>query len=285
MTEPENGKPEIEDVSRRNFLGAGSAAIAAAAVPGLGAAAQTREEILKEEQDRTVDNPAPDNQALADLQPDSNYPPATDHGEVGPIWYSFDLTHRRVHPGGWTHQVTERELPLSTEITGVNMRLRPGAFREQHWHTADEWAYMLYGNARVHVLNPDGTVFIDDVTQGDLWYFPAGFPHSIQGLEPHGCEFLLVFDEGLFSEENTFLISDWLAHTPPSVLSKNMGLPESTFSKLPTRPLFIFPADLPKSLADDRAAVGGKQNESATTYTFVRSPYLRPSRRRVAKHA
>jgi hypothetical protein len=39
---------------------------------------------------------------------------------------------------------------------------------------------MLSGNARVSVLNPDGTVFLDDVSKGDLWYFPAGYPHSIR---------------------------------------------------------------------------------------------------------
>jgi oxalate decarboxylase len=58
---------------------------------------------------------------------------------------------------------------------------------------------MLDGNARVTVMNPDGTMFIDDVSKGDLWLFPADFPHSIQGLRPNGCEFLLVFDEGDFA--------------------------------------------------------------------------------------
>jgi len=95
------------------------------------------------------------------------------------------------------------------------MRLTAGSFRELHWHTADEWAMMLYGKARVTVSNPDGTMFIDDVGKGDLWLFPAGYPHSIQGLQPDGCEFLLVFDEGNFTEEGTFLLSELLAHTPP----------------------------------------------------------------------
>src|SRR3984893_3385727 len=99
--------------------------------------------------------------------------------------------------------------------------------------------------------------FVDDVGVGDLWYFPAGYPHSIQGLGPDGAEFLLVFDQGAFSEDNTFLLSDWVAHTPPSVLSKNLGLPESTLKSLPTRDLYIFPAPLPGSLAQDKAAVGG----------------------------
>jgi oxalate decarboxylase len=95
------------------------------------------------------------------------------------------------------------------------MRLTAGSFRELHWHTADERAMMLYGKARVTVSNPDGTMFIDDVGKGDLWLFPAGYPHSIQGLQPDGCEFLLVFDEGNFTEEGTFLLSELLAHTPP----------------------------------------------------------------------
>ncbi len=213
-------------------------------------------------------SPRPGNVPLQRENPNSNTPPPTDHGEIGPIWYSFDLAHKRVQPGGWTHQVTQRELPSSTELTGVNMRLTAGSFRELHWHTADEWSCMLYGNARVTVLNPDGTIFIDDVSQGDLWYFPAGFPHSIQGLGPDGCEFLLVFDQGMFSEDNTFLISDWIAHTPPSILSKNFGLDESSLAKLPTGERYIFPAALPRSLAQDRIAVGGPQVQSPIQYTF-----------------
>jgi hypothetical protein len=53
------------------------------------------------------------------------------------------------------------------------------------------------------------------VEQGDLWYFPAGVSHSIQGLVIDGCEFLLVFDDGALSEETTFLLTDGLARTPP----------------------------------------------------------------------
>jgi oxalate decarboxylase len=148
------------------------------------------------------------------------------------------------------------------------MRLTSGSFRELHWHAANEWAIMLYGNSRVSVLNPDGTVFIDDLGQGDLWYFPAGFPHSIQGLGPDGCEFLLVFDEGLFSENDTFLLSDWVAHTPAEVLSKNLGLDRSKLTKLPDHPLYIFPASFPRSLAEDRQAVGGQAVQSPYQYTF-----------------
>jgi oxalate decarboxylase len=147
-------------------------------------------------------------------------------------------------------------LPSSKDLAGVRMRLMAGSFRELHWHVADEWAYQLYGNSRVTVLNPDGTIFVGDVGKGDLWYFPAGYPHSIQGLGPDGSEFILVFNQGMFSEDTTLLLSDWLRHTPPSVLSKNFGLPSSEIKKLPNRNLYIFRADLPASLAQDQSRVG-----------------------------
>jgi oxalate decarboxylase len=161
-------------------------------------------------------------------------PPPTDHGDIGPIWYSFDLARKRVEEGGWTHQVTQRE------------------------HAA--YPRQLDGSARVTILNPDGTVFIDDVTKGDLWFFPAGYPHSIQGLGPgDGCQFLLVFDEVMFSEDNTFLISSWVAHTPPEILTKNSNFDRNAISKLPKDELYIFPTNLPGSLSQDKGAVGGRR--------------------------
>ena len=69
----------------------------------------------------------------------------------------------------------------------------------------------------------------------------AGIPHSIQGLNPDGCEFLLVFDDGDFDEDNTFLLSDWFKHTPSEVLSKNFGVPGSSFANVPDpSQLYIF---------------------------------------------
>ena len=268
MSAAKETNPAVEGVSRRTFLGVGSAGLAGAALGTLAANAQERTDTEKAGQDHSLSNPGPENKPLLDENPNSNLPPPTDHGNIQPVWYSFDLTHKRVQGGGWTNQVTERELPSSKDLAGVRMRLTAGSFRELHWHTADEWAYMLYGNARVSVLNPDGTVFLGDISKGDLWYFPAGFPHSIQGLGPDGTEFMLVFDQGMFSEDNTFLLSDWVAHTPPSVLSKNFGLPQSILKNLPTKSLYIFPADLPASLAQDKAAVGGRQVESSVQYTF-----------------
>src|ERR1700736_4816337 len=243
----------LKALSRRNFLRAGSA-VAMTALAGASALrGQERPSTRAAEHDHSSSDPGPENKSLLGENPDSDNPPPTDHGDVVPLWYSFDLVKKRVQEGGWTHEVTQRELPSSKDLAGVNMRLTAGSYRELHWHTADEWAYVLYGNARVTVMNPDGTMFIGDVSEGDLWIFPAGHPHSIQGLGPDGTEFLLVFNQATFSEDGTMLLSEWVAHTPPEILAKNTGLDKSVFSQTPGAPLYIFPGNLPSSLEQDKA--------------------------------
>jgi oxalate decarboxylase len=277
MSEQTEKRSILEHPSRRSFLGMSSVALATAAFTGLTADAQTQASTQKAEHDHSSSDPGQENRGLLALNPDSNMPPPTDHGDVVPLWYSFDLVKKRVGEGGWTHEVTQRVLPSSRDIAGVNMRLTAGSYREMHWHTADEWAYVLYGNARVTVMNPDGTMFIDDVSEGDLWIFPAGFPHSIQGLGPDGTEFLLVFNQGNFSEDGTMLLSEWVAHTPIEVLVKNTGLDASAFENTPGAPLYIFPGTVPGSLEQDRAEIGGEAVASKYQYTF-RMKSMTPTR-------
>ena len=134
-------------------------------------------------------------------------------GTLKPFKYSFALARKRVESGGRTRQVTSHELAVSTNMAGVEMRLTAGGVRELHWHVKAEWAIMLNGRARITAVDQEGKSFVSDVGQGDLWLFPPGIPHSIQGLGPDGCRFLLVFDDGDFDEFHTFLITDWLSHT------------------------------------------------------------------------
>lgn len=125
-------------------------------------------------------------------------------------------------------------------MAGVNMRLEPSAYRELHWHKAGEWALMLNGSVRIEAVNEIGETFVDDVTAGDVWFFPPGIPHSIQAFE-NGCEFLLVFNDGEFSEDETFLVSELMERTPKEVVAKNFRTDVSTFDKLPDGQLWIFP--------------------------------------------
>jgi oxalate decarboxylase len=197
--------------------------------------------------------------------------PSTDSGTVKPFKYSFALARKRIESGGWTRQVTSRELPVSKTMAGVEMRLTAGGVRELHWHVEAEWAIMLNGNARITAVDEGGKSFVSDVGRGDLWLFPPGIPHSIQGLGPDGCRFLLVFDDGDFDEFHTFLITDWLSHTPKEVLSKNFKVPQSTFDKVPKKELFIFQTGLPGDLKTEQTQAAEGTGPAARNFGFKAS--------------
>ena len=183
--------------------------------------------------DRGASILGPRNVPIERENPDLLIAPETDAGTIPNLKWPFALSHNRVLSGGFARETTIRELPISTEIAGVDMRLKPGGIRELHWHKEAEWAYVIAGGCRISILDEQGRLFIDDVGVGDLWYFPSGLPHSIQALAD-GVEFLLAFDSGDFSENETFLITDWFNHTPREVLAKNFGVAESVFDNLPT---------------------------------------------------
>ena len=194
----------------------------------------------------------PRNVAIERENPDVLISPVTDAGTIPNLKWPFAMSRNRVLSGGFARETTTRELPISTEIAGVDMRLTPGGIRELHWHKEAEWAYVIAGSCRVSLLDEEGRLFVDDVGVGDLWYFPSGLPHSIQALE-NGVEFLLAFDSGDFSENETFLITDWFNHTPREVLAKNFGVAESAFDALPTdieHTRYMFAGDVPGALID-----------------------------------
>ncbi|MDD9268142.1 oxalate decarboxylase family bicupin [Paenibacillus sp. GCM10023248] len=182
--------------------------------------------------------------------PDMLVPPITDNGLMPNLKFSFSDTSMTLNQGGWSREITVRELPIATTMAGVNMSLTAGGVRELHWHQQAEWSYMLLGRARITAIDQNGRNFIADVGPGDLWYFPPGLPHSIQGLEH--CEFLLVFDDGHFSDLNTLSISDWFAHTPKDVLSANFGVPMSAFDQIPKQQVYIYQDTVPGPIETDK---------------------------------
>jgi oxalate decarboxylase len=216
----------------------------------------------------SITDPGPQNQAIASQFPSAVSPPATDIGSLQMNWASFNNAPRRIQNGGWARQVTQATFPISDTISGVNMRLTAGGIRELHWHQAAEWAFMTYGNCRVTVLDELGRPYVADVKEGDVWYFPAGYPHSLQGLGPDGCEFVICFDDGAASEFNTLLVTDWVLHTPPSVLSQNFGTSAETFAKNPLHDLWIFQGKVPGDLSDVRKKMTRTADLPPYPFTF-----------------
>ena len=172
-----------------------------------------------------------------------------------------------VTTGGSAREATVKQLPISKGIAGVSMRLKPGGFRELHWHAiAAEWAYMLKGRVRTTVIDPNGDHETLDFAPGDVWYFPRGHGHLLQGLGPGEAHFILGFDDGAFSEFGTFSVTDWLALTPPEVLAKNLGVPATTFARFPKREVYIGKGKVPGPLP--AAPAPGTLRSSPQTHKF-----------------
>ncbi|THH01479.1 hypothetical protein EW026_g1259 [Hermanssonia centrifuga] len=185
-----------------------------------------------------------------DIQnPDLLAPPTTDAGTVGNAKWPMSLSSNRLQTGGWARQQNVAILPMATQMAGVNMRLEAGAVRELHWHKTAEWAYILSGYTQVSSVDPEGRNYLATVGPGDLWFFPAGVPHSLQATaeSTNGTEFLLVFPDGTFSEDSTFMLTDWTAHIPKEVLAKNFQVDMSAFDNIPGSELYIFPSAPPTS--------------------------------------
>src|SRR6266850_7560913 len=101
-----------EKFTRRGFLGIGSAALAVAGIaPTIRAAGKEK---------TRYSDPGPGNTALDAQNPDSMLPPGTDSKSLVPTFkYPFSLANKRVYEGGWSREVTVRELPVSKSIAGV----------------------------------------------------------------------------------------------------------------------------------------------------------------------
>ncbi len=136
-------------------------------------------------------------------------PPPLADSELPSLRSSFNDAKPKICNGGTAKEVTVAEFPVSDKLAGVYMTLDPGGLRELHWHAnAAEWAYVIDGNCRVTTIDPQGQAEIVDFGPGDVWYFPRGHGHSIQGIGPG-------------------------ASTPDLLLATNFGVPVNVFAKMP----------------------------------------------------
>jgi oxalate decarboxylase len=154
--------------------------------------------------------------------------------------FALEKSKGKVIGNSYGKEATVEQLPISKGIAGVSMKLEPGAMRELHWHaTAAEWAFVIEGRVRTTVIDPQGYAETNDFNPGDIWYFPRGHGHMLECLGNEPCHFILIFDNGYFSEFGTFSISDWIGHTPKSLLAKNFGIPESAFDGFPKEEVYF----------------------------------------------
>lgn len=186
--------------------------------------------------------------------------------ELPTFKFALEKSTGKVDGGSFGKEATVEELPISKGIAGVSMRLEPGVSRELHWHaTAAEWAFVLEGRVRTTVVDPMGCAEVNDFDPGDVWYFPRGHPHCLSCIGDKPCHFILIFDNGYFSEFGTFSITDWLGHAPKGLLAKNFGQPEKTFEGIPRDEVYFVRGKAPPA---DFNLVQGAQTTPPDTHRY-----------------
>src|SRR5437868_7941137 len=166
--------------------------------------------------------------------------------ELPTFKFALEKSEGKVIGNSFGKEATVEQLPISKGIAGVSMKLEPGAMRELHWHaTAAEWAFVLEGRVRTTVIDPHGDAETNEFDPGDVWYFPRGHGHMLECLGDKPCHFILIFDNGYFSEFGTFSISDWIGVTPKPLVAKNFGVPVSALDGFPTKEVYFAQGAVP----------------------------------------
>ncbi|KAJ5828290.1 putative oxalate decarboxylase [Penicillium chrysogenum] len=107
---------------------------------------------------------------------------------------------------------------------------------------------------------------------GDIWYYPKGVAHNAQGLDDEN-EYLLAFDDGIFEKigKTTFMVDDWIDHTPRDILTKNFGVDRKVFNSVHSNFPYILNGTVSKDL--DKAPVGTQRGDDS----YVDNTYKHPS--------
>ena len=125
-------------------------------------------------------------------------------------------------PGGTLYVASAREFPRSGDMSGLVLRLEPGAAHTPHWHpNANEWLYIARGRARVTLFGTDKRLAVAEMAVGDCAYLPRSCGHSVENIGGTECEIIGVTDSGEYVEAG---LADWFAHAPRHLVAANLGV-------------------------------------------------------------
>ena len=86
--------------------------------------------------------------------------------------------------------------PALRQLSMYSLRITTAGMREPHWHPQTaELGYVLRGEARMSILDPDGSVDTYYLRAGDAYFVPRAYPHQIEVVGDEDIHFLVFFDQ------------------------------------------------------------------------------------------
>ena len=86
--------------------------------------------------------------------------------------------------------------PALHNMSMYSLRVEDIGMREAHWHPETaELGYVAEGEARMTIMDPDGSTDTYTLQQGDMYYVPTAYPHQIEVIGSDKIHFLIFFDQ------------------------------------------------------------------------------------------
>lgn len=86
--------------------------------------------------------------------------------------------------------------PALHNMSMYSLRVEDIGMREAHWHPGTaELGYVAEGEARMTIMDPDGSTDTYILKQGDMYYVPISYPHQIEVIGNEKIHFLIFFDQ------------------------------------------------------------------------------------------
>jgi oxalate decarboxylase len=125
--------------------------------------------------------------------------------------------------------------PALKNLSMYSLRIEEEGMREPHWHPfTAEMGYVHEGEARMSIMDPDGSVDTYLLQPGDSYFVPRAFPHQIEVVGDGPIHFLIFFDQptpgdiGFRASASAF---------SREVLAAAFGVDEATLPPFPFTPI------------------------------------------------
>jgi oxalate decarboxylase len=137
-------------------------------------------------------------------------------------------------PFGRKVAANKEGFPILKGLAIYRLTIRPGCFREPHWHAnADELGYCLSGSALV-TLFASGNIHAQfTISAGEMFFVPSGSLHAIENSGETDAEFIITFSH---EQPEDFGISGFAGCLTPAVLANTWGMHVEELAGRPSSP-------------------------------------------------
>lgn len=119
--------------------------------------------------------------------------------ETNPYKYSLEAIPPRINSAvGSAHTASSLVWPELQNLAMFSVDLNSQGMREIHWHPETaEMGYVAAGKGRMTIVSPGGVADTYEMTAGDVYFIPRGYPHHIEDLGKGDLRLLVFFDQSI----------------------------------------------------------------------------------------